>query len=130
MSIQVVCPNGHVLKVADEYAGKTGLCPVCKSRVKVPTPSEEQLSEDAIMNILGAYDPSKAGKKLTDVSDLAAADAPRALKGKVSPEGEAKALANGPSPPKKSCPNCNREVVAGIRICPHCNTYIAGLDDF
>ncbi len=130
MSIQVVCPNGHVLKVSDEYAGKKGLCPVCKSRVKVPTPSEEQLSEDAIMNILGAYDPSEAGKRLTDVSDLAAADAPRALKGQTSPEGEAKALANGPSPPKKSCPHCNQEVVAGMRICPHCNTYIAGLDDF
>ena len=130
MSIQVVCLNGHVLKVPDEYAGKTGLCPVCKARVKVPMPSEEQLSEEAILNILGDYDPSKAGKKLTDVSDLAAADAPRALKGQVSPEGEAKALANGPAPPKKSCPSCNREVVAGMRICPHCNTYIAGLDDF
>ena len=129
MSIQVVCPNGHVLKVSDEYAGKTGLCPVCKSKVIVPKPSEEQLSEDAIMNILGAYDPSKAGSKLTDVSDLAAADAPRALKNQVSP-GEAGTLPGGPSPPKKSCPHCNQEIVAGIHICPHCHTYIAGLDDF
>ena len=130
MSIQVVCPNGHVLKVSDDYAGKTGLCPVCKSRVRVPKPSEEQLSEDAIMNILGTYDPSKARGKLTDVSDLAAADAPRALKGQISPEGEARTLADGPSPPKKSCPHCNREIVAGIHICPHCRTFIAGLDDF
>jgi hypothetical protein len=77
MSIQVVCLNGHVLKISDEYAGKTGLCPVCKSRVKVPLPSEEQLSEEAILSILGSYDPSKAGKKLTDVSDLAAAGPPK-----------------------------------------------------
>lgn len=125
MSIQVVCPNGHVLKVADEYAGKVGLCPVCKSRVKVPTPSEEQLSEDAIMDILGRYYPGKAKRKLSDVSDLAAADAPRALKA-----AEANTLAGAPAPPKKSCPHCNREIVAGIRICPHCHTYIAGLDDF
>ena len=92
MSIQVVCPNGHVLKVSDEYAGKTGLCPVCKSRVRVPQPSEDQLSEDAILGILGTYDPSKAGRKLTDVSDLAAADAPRALKGQVSPGEESETM--------------------------------------
>jgi hypothetical protein len=96
----------------------------------VPKPSEEQLSEEAIMNILGSYDPSKAGKKLTDVSDLAAADAPRALKNQVSPGGEAGTLAGGPSPPKKSCPHCNQEIIVGIHICPHCHTYIAGLDDF
>ena len=41
MSIQVVCPNGHVLKVSDDYAGKMGLCPVCKARIKVPQPSQE-----------------------------------------------------------------------------------------
>ena len=130
MSIQVVCPNGHVLKVSDDFAGKTGLCPVCKSRIKVPKPSQEQLSEDAIMSMLGSYDPSKAGGKLTDVSDLAAADAPRALRGEVSPEGEAGAAADGASPPKKSCPHCNQEIAARIHICPHCHTYIAGLDDF
>jgi len=130
MSIQVVCPNGHVLKVSDEYAGKTGLCPVCKSRVRVPKPSEDQLSEDAIMGILGTYDPSKAGRKLTDVSDLAAADAPRALKDQASPAGEPGNAGGGPSPPKKSCPHCNQEIDVGMRICPSCHTYIAGLDDF
>jgi len=128
MSIQVVCPNGHVLKVSDDYAGKMGLCPVCKSRIKVPQPSQEQLSEDAIMSILGRYDAKKAEKKLKDVSDLAAADATRAQQSEVVTKG--KAGAGGPAPPKKSCPHCNREIVAGIHICPHCHTYIAGLDDF
>ncbi|OHB78381.1 MAG: hypothetical protein A2V98_03220 [Planctomycetes bacterium RBG_16_64_12] len=130
MSIQVVCPIGHVLKVSDDYAGKTGLCPVCKSRVKVPKPSEDQLSEDAIMSILGKYDPNKARKKLADVSDLAAADTPRALQNQTSPDGGADTVANAASLPKKSCPHCNREIVAGIHICPHCHTYIAGLGDF
>ncbi len=128
MSIQVVCPNGHVLKVSDDFAGKMGLCPVCKARIKVPQPSEEQLSEDAIMSILGTYDAKKAEKKLKDVSDLAAADAPRAMQDEVATKG--KAGGGGPAPPKKGCPHCNREIVAGIHICPHCHTYIAGLDDF
>ncbi|MFH1264719.1 MAG: hypothetical protein ABIK89_03285 [Planctomycetota bacterium] len=130
MSIQVVCPNGHVLKVSDDYAGKTGLCPVCKSRIKVPKPSEDQLSEDAILSILGKYDPNKAARSVDDVSDLAAADAPRALEGQTSAQGESGTMAGGPAPPKKSCPHCHQEIVAGIHICPHCNTYIAGLDDF
>ncbi len=130
MSIQVVCPNGHVLKVSDEYAGKRGLCPVCKSSVTVPKPSEDQLSEEAIMNILGAYDPNKAKKKLNDVADLAAADAPRSAKGRAAAAEEAGSLAQGSTPPKKCCPHCNREIAAGIHICPHCQTYIAELGDF
>lgn len=32
MSIKVTCPNGHALKVKDEFAGKAGLCPHCKAR--------------------------------------------------------------------------------------------------
>ncbi|NQT13029.1 MAG: hypothetical protein HQ582_09795, partial [Planctomycetes bacterium] len=96
MSIQVVCPNGHVLKVSDDFAGKMGLCPVCKARIKVPQPSEEQLSEDAIMSILGTYDAKKAEKKLKDISDLAAADAPRALQNEVATKG--KAGGGGPAP--------------------------------
>jgi hypothetical protein len=130
MSIQVVCPNGHVLKVTDDWAGKKGLCPVCKARVKVPTPSDEQLSEDTILSILGKYDPSKSWKKLSDVSDLAAAETPKALRGKGSAEEDTEGAVDGPSPPKRSCPQCNQEIVAGIRICPHCHTYIARLDDF
>ena len=121
MSIKVICPNGHVLKVSNDCAGKSGLCPVCKVRVKVPQPAKEQLSEDAIMSILGPYDPSRSQK-------LAAIKAPDSLQGKPSPEVEAKV--DAPSPPKKSCPHCNREVAAAIHICPHCKKYIAGLDDF
>jgi RNA polymerase subunit RPABC4/transcription elongation factor Spt4 len=130
MSIQVVCPNGHVLKVTDDWAGKRGLCPICKARLKVPKPSEQRLSEDDVLSILGSYDPSKSRKKPTDVSDLAAEEAPKAFRRRTSPEGESKTTVDGPAPPKKSCPNCNQQIVAGIHICPHCNTYIAGLDDF
>lgn len=130
MSIQVVCPNGHMLKIADDWAGKKGLCPVCKARVKVPKPSDDQLSEDAILNILGDYDPSKSWRKLTDVPDPAAADAPKAAKAKSSPEAEGKTAVEGATPPKKSCPQCNREIAAGIEICPHCRAHVAGADDF
>lgn len=36
MSIQLTCPTGHTLTVADAWAGRTGRCPVCKAVVQVP----------------------------------------------------------------------------------------------
>jgi hypothetical protein len=35
MSIALVCPNGHRLRVKDEYAGKRVLCPRCRAVVQV-----------------------------------------------------------------------------------------------
>jgi anti-sigma B factor antagonist len=36
MSICVRCPNGHVVRVKEEYAGKNGLCPHCRAKMHVP----------------------------------------------------------------------------------------------
>jgi hypothetical protein len=38
MGIRVQCPNGHIFKVKDKYAGKKGLCPHCKDQVQVLVP--------------------------------------------------------------------------------------------
>jgi len=107
MSIRVVCPNGHVLNVKDSLAGKTGLCPTCKARVQVPQPTspESELNEDAILGIIGPFDPTQA------VSD-----------------NPAPAAASGPA--KKICAKCYREILAETHICPYCHYYIAELKDF
>jgi hypothetical protein len=42
MGIRVECPNGHVFKVKDKYAGKKGLCPHCKGQVQVLVPEAMQ----------------------------------------------------------------------------------------
>ncbi|NUQ65524.1 MAG: hypothetical protein HUU20_23905 [Pirellulales bacterium] len=110
MSIQVVCPNGHSLHVKEDCAGKTGLCPICKARIQVPRPAREELDEDAILGIIGPYEPGRA-------------------RSTVSAEGSRPWLSGG-SPPKKSCDKCNREIDAATHICPFCHTYIAGLKDF
>jgi len=115
MSIRVRCPNGHTLVVKDSFAGKVGLCPQCKARVRVPMPAEDELSEDLIMGILG---PHKAGPPKPF-------SAPEELPASESPSG-----ADGNSPPKKSCHKCNREISAAVHICPFCHTYIAELTDF
>ena len=111
MSIQVTCPNGHVLRVRDCFAGKVGLCPACKARVAVPKVDSE-LSEDEIIDVLGPHDPSQSGTGSTIVGNR-----------------PADRTVAGPSPPKKSCSKCNREISAGTHICPFCRTYIANLRD-
>jgi hypothetical protein len=111
MSIQVVCPNGHPLKVGESSAGTMGLCPVCKARVKVPQPDARQVSEDTILDFLGPYkpDPSHEKAAITDASNV--------VGGETKP------------PPGKRCGRCNREIAASIHVCPYCHTYIAGLSD-
>jgi RNA polymerase subunit RPABC4/transcription elongation factor Spt4 len=111
MSIRVVCPNGHSLKVPDSFAGKAGLCPVCKARVKVPRAGDPQLSEDAILGILGPHESEEGGGR-----------AP-------AKPAEPKAPVETPLPPKKSCERCNREIAANVHICPYCHTYIANLSE-
>jgi hypothetical protein len=111
MSIQVVCPNGHPLKVADAAAGKMGLCPVCKARVRVPLPDTRQVSEDTILDFLGPY--------------------------KREPTRERPANAEPPPPARndggesssKRCGRCNRDIAPSIHVCPYCHTYIAGLSE-
>ena len=109
MSVRVVCPNGHALRVQDSSAGKTGLCPVCKALVKVPELSSQPVSEDAILSFLGPQ-PAKSSQ--------------------VAPAAErtvVKSTAEGPMPPKKSCERCNQEILATTHVCPYCHTYVGGV---
>lgn len=110
MSIRVVCPNGHLLRVQESSAGKTGLCPVCRALVRVPEPAAPAaVSEDAILGFLGPQQPKPA---------------PVA---KPAQEAAAKPATEGHVPPKKSCDRCNEEIPAGTHICPYCHTYVGGV---
>lgn len=46
MGIRVECPNGHVFKVKDQYAGKKGLCPHCIGKQVVIRVPEAQSYEE------------------------------------------------------------------------------------
>ncbi len=49
MGIRVECPNGHVFKVKDKYAGKKGVCPHCKGHVVVHVPATvDSFSHDVL----------------------------------------------------------------------------------
>ncbi len=106
MAIRVVCPNGHGLKVPDDFAGKVGMCPICKSRVRVPRTRTPDLSEEAILGLIGPVE----GEGSAGAGRSAGEDA-----------------AEGVSSGFKACDRCNREIPAHLHICPHCHTYIASL---
>ncbi|MGD0901129.1 MAG: hypothetical protein ABR915_25140 [Thermoguttaceae bacterium] len=110
MSIRVVCPKGHALKVSVQWAGKTGLCPVCKVPVEVPTPSSQNFSEDSILNLLET-----------------AGGAPSSSDKTSKPGGSS--IGDGrQQTPKKSCDKCKQEIPKHPTICPHCHTFIGNME--
>jgi hypothetical protein len=111
MSIRVVCPNGHRLAVKDEFAGKTGLCPVCKARIRVPDPANGGVSDQDVLGMIGPYEGKQGdGKK------------------PVAPEPRQPEPHFGKAP-RKCCARCQREILADTHICPYCHTYIAAASD-
>ena len=110
MSIQVECPNGHKLKIKNKYAGRTGRCPLCKSRIKIPVP-EEEIPGGLVRGIL---DPDKSG-----LSGLAL-EVPEFID-EPSDEDDEKLM--------KICGKCQQEIPASAQTCPHCKAYIASLTD-
>ncbi|MBN1393831.1 MAG: hypothetical protein JW959_02210 [Pirellulales bacterium] len=121
MSIKCVCKNGHVLHVKDWQAGKVGLCPICRTKVRVPWPAKKHvdISEDAILHLLGDNPPPDRKDSIQDTVDDFDMFSDTSLSG-----------IHRQTTPKKCCDRCNQEVPAGTHICPHCHTYIASLKDF
>jgi uncharacterized paraquat-inducible protein A len=123
MPINIVCPNGHRLKVKDSLAGKTGLCPECKAKITVPAAAvaakpvagqaapaaARDLSEDVILGILGPYEPDEARIQMPIEDPIP----PRSAKKK--------------GPAVKTCDKCHEEVPPEAHVCPFCRTYISGL---
>ena len=110
MSIRVVCPKGHSLKIKDKYAGRTGFCPLCKSPIKIPVPDEEIPGG----LVRGIYDPSKSG-----LSGLAL-EVPEFIDDPADEDSE---------DTMQICGKCQKEVPASAQVCPHCKAYIATLND-
>ena len=115
MSIRCVCPNGHVLKVKESLAGKSGRCPVCQARVKIPKPRPPRMSEDAILDILGQEDP---------IPHVATPEPPEPAVDRQPKEDQEQAVH------PKHCYKCQREFPDSYHMCPFCHTYIATLHDF
>ena len=118
MTIEVSCPNGHRLRVAAEHAGKSGQCPDCRARVRVPKP---RVTDTAIMGILG---PPPKYEDSRHAPASAGGDAIQALRGQAPAAQAARADAN-PSDSsvvrrQKFCVNCGRMSSFTFKWCPGC----------
>ena len=116
MSIRVVCPNGHLLKIKSKYAGKSGLCPICKGRIVVPKPEPDTLSEDSIMDVLDPHESGLSGKAL-EMSDSHA----------ELVEKETEEWWEAHDAPLKICARCDKEIPSDAHVCPFCKTYVVSL---
>jgi len=124
-----VCPNGHHLTANEDNAGKTGKCPKCKTAVRIPVKGAV-VSDSAVMSILGdANFPNQklTGKKITPPKPVISSAGNSKRAGSVSGSASSSSAV---LPSLKVCPNCEREIDMGYHICPHCHTYITGLNDF
>lgn len=93
------------------FAGKAGLCPTCRARIDVPQRQTRDMSEDAILDILGP------GSQETAVSMTATSDtSTRSIQERDGRE--------------KECYKCQRVFPLTMHVCPFCHTYIANLRDF
>ncbi len=118
MSIHVVCPNGHDLKVNNRHAGQTGLCPKCQSRVLVPELAPTGgLGENEIAEMLDGPD------------DQEPLDVHQESRHRQPGRGSDSTLSGGSSivtEKTKRCPRCQGEISVQLHVCPLCQTYCPG----
>jgi hypothetical protein len=120
MWIRLDCPNGHPVKVEEKYAGRMGRCPACGVKVRIPEADGRDLSEEAILDILGPSAPA-APEPLPVHQEAAPAQsaASSAVLGGSKIMGGAAI-----DQPTRICPACKRKVSIRYQICPHCRTYM------
>ena len=122
MSITVTCSSGHTLRVKEKYAGKKGLCPVCKVAVDVPLPVV------AVARVAAAA-AAMSDSAISSLMRGAARDEPPAAHEDVlhhdGPSGSSVSLASSSFVRRhtKICPKCKKNVLAQYDLCPHCHTY-------
>jgi len=146
MSIEVTCPNGHNLRVKSEFAGKSGLCPFCKTRIEVPqavapkpVAKGSSLSEEDLLAVLGpprrvpkeaASDDSAAWGETASVHSEATM--PPLQSPNVHQHRDAAAKKEPAGRPgasivnrRRVCPKCCEIVSFDQSTCPHCRTSLS-----
>ena len=110
MSISVICPNSHELKIKEKYAGMTGVCPECKAPISVP--DINVFAEDAIMDVLKPHESGLSGLSL----------AASALDKEAWWLGDNKKIET-----TKSCVKCRQKISDNVHVCPYCHNYLPPL---
>ena len=127
MGIQVECPNGHVFKVKDKYAGKKGLCPHCEGQVIVVVPDvlsarglNDELQKDAIRHRQAAKHSTPSAPSPSSSSVL---DDSHEL-GSSSGSGSGGSLLGSSVIRHNIKCKCGERVPMWYARCPHCGDYL------
>ncbi len=116
MGIRVECPNGHVYKVKEKYAGKRGYCPLCTDKVSVQVP--------ATLSTISS--PPRTKSKSTE-SDMVDDDSESVLdyydKGPLG--SRSGSLLNSSLIRERStCKTCGAKVPSWFASCPDCGDFM------
>ncbi|MBR0226310.1 MAG: hypothetical protein IJL92_09655 [Thermoguttaceae bacterium] len=117
MSIVVTCKNGHRLRAPDRKAGTVGRCPACGAEVEIPKLSKVP-TDSSILRILGVGQELRRKMDEYDAEHDGTTDE-NAQQNTPPPAPDLPP----PSHKKKVCPQCDWEIDAGYKICPHCRYY-------
>jgi hypothetical protein len=123
MGIRVECPNGHVFKVKDKYAGKKGLCPHCEGQVIVHVPDaltsdmSDVLQQEAIQRRQSAqhHHASSSGSHVLDDPHEVVASSPSGTSGSL--------LGSSVIRHNIKC-RCGEHVPMWYARCPACGAYL------
>ncbi len=102
-----------MLRLKDKWAGKTGYCPRCKTRITVP--GLHAISDDEILDIMGnpsrpPPEPIDDGESVFDKPMSQHGDSGSGLLGSSKIQG------------RKLCPECGNLCSFSFSICPKCGT--------
>ncbi len=123
MGIIATCANGHVLRVKDEYAGQSGLCPHCRGRVFVPMPvharEKARITDDEILGLLG----QGAFASRAAVATEAESDSVLDGHGNARHSSDTSIGLSGASAVRKTktCANCQHITSVAFTHCPRCS---------
>jgi len=120
MAIEVRCPNGHLLKVKDKYAGQRGLCPRCKARVQVPHPA--RVTDEEILDVLGPPPPPPEPADEDDAGPGTPEEVHQDPRHAERGESGISLLGSSILGRKKVCPGCHRVTSYAFKWCPGCGT--------
>ena len=126
MGIIANCANGHVLKVKDEFAGRSGLCPHCRSRVFVPMPvngrDKARITDDEILGLLGGGALAARAAVATETESDSVLDSNGNGNGRHLSDTSIGLAAASVVRKRKTCPKCQHITSAAFAHCPRCGT--------
>ena len=119
MGIQVECPNGHIFRVKDKYAGQKGLCPKCEGQVVVQVPDMLSAQEANRAYRQSIVDQHRAEHPVAG-SDSSVFDNPE----EESSDTKKSLLGSSVIRHQVKCGRCGESVPMWYAKCPSCDEYL------